>query len=600
MFFCRSWRMPHLSSLQRVLRQFFHPNLFAFLVLLPGLSAGTETTQTPETLDFDSMQSCYQQFTSDNDTIIGNYYRRNLRSINPVVQLPAPPISTETRQTCADIFKTLHSSALAAFDTPGKPNLFPREYYEFLMDNETIEIVRNLLQNNEPTVAPTTSITPTSSSTQEPTATLSSSTTASVTATPTMETETQNVVPTATPTPTTPQPPVTFTDDQIRGFIFNLSHYLVSYLSGGYTPTFCGSFDNPFVEEDAESFGCRAIAAKFFIKDLKNHNRHLRVFTWYQSPDSITRLNQWLDDNASNDYVVPPIVAVFQHVELDATLDTQFLGGLVGIPDLRKGTFDPTTPFEDEYTPTIKGSGQFQTACETFQPESFREVNCSGVDSKNHDAKSGNALVSLGQARVSGVNFEAALAPVTLEHTYHDSANGQANARETFPAVMVMAIGPNPGNKAASLLINSKMKIHYRPEVVRKLEKDFFLKYRLNNNSGPEHNYDVYAFSLYTWVDQYIITQNTVSVETCGTMALVYESPVHQAPLHVSKNNIVQDFKGNLCHQEASSSSPSPTPVTNQPDPSQTPDAPSGAVKTTVYLIIISVMSILSVLSNLL
>ncbi|WP_062260128.1 hypothetical protein [Endozoicomonas arenosclerae] len=572
------------------LKPFLNLCLFAFLLLLSGLSAGNEPVQTPETLDFDSMQSCYKQFTTDQGTIIGNYYRRNLRSVNPVAQLPLPPLSAETRQTCADIFKTLHSSALAAFDTPGRPNLFPREYYEFLMDEETIEIVRNLLESNEPTVAPTPSVSPTSSTTEAFTSTEQkpSSTIASVTATPVIETKSQGIEPTASP------PPVTFTDDQIKGFIFNLSHYLVSYLSGGATPTFCGPYDNPFVDEDAESYGCRAIAAKFFIENLKSRDGQLRVYTWYQSPDSIARLNQWLDDNASSDYVVPPIVAVFQNVELDTTLDTQFLGGLVGIPDLRKGTFNPTIPFDDQYTPTIKGSGQFQTACETFQPGTFREVNCSGVASRNYDAKSGNALVSLGQARVSGVNFEAALAPVTLEYTYHDSAKGRADARETFPAVMVMATGPNPSNNASSLLINSKMKIHYRPEVVRKLKKDFFLKYQLNDNSAPVHNYDVYAFSLYTWVDQYIITQNTIAVETCDTMALLYQAPVHAANLHINKNNIVQDFKGNPCSQV--SSSPSPTPITDQPDPSQTPATPSGAAKTTVYLIIIAIATTLSLM----
>ena len=177
-------------------------------------------------------------------------------------------------------------------------------------------------------------------------------------------------------------------------------------------------------------------------------------------------MNKWLDDNASADYIVPPIIAIFQDVELDSTLDTQFLGGLVGIPDLRKGTFDPTKPFDDEYAPTIKSSGQFQTACETFQPETYREVNCSSVASAHNNAKSANALISLGEARVSGVNFEAALAPVTLEYSYHDVAEAQANARETFPAVVIMATGPGPGNSAPSLLINSKIKVIYRPEVV--------------------------------------------------------------------------------------------------------------------------------------
>ncbi|KEQ18545.1 hypothetical protein [Endozoicomonas numazuensis] len=582
--------------------------LILLLSLKPFLSsADTETTQAPETLDFDSMQSCYKQFTSERSTIIGNYYRRRLRSINSVTKLPAhpisvPPLSPETSETCADIFKTLHSSALAAFDTPGRPNLFPREYYEFLMDQETIKIVRNLLEGSEPTVAPSTSITPDSSSTQEYTSTLQPlDTTALVTATPTLETETQSVVPTATPTiptttstiptttstiptttpTTTPTTPVVFSDDQIKGFIFNLSHYLVSYLSGGDTPTFCGSYHNPFVEEDAEGYGCRAIAAKFFIQNLKSSQGQLSVYTWYQSPGSISHLNQWLDENASIDDMLPPIVAVFQNVELNTTLDTQFLGGLVGIPDLRKGTFDPTTPFANEYVPTIKGSGQFQSACETFQPETLPDVNCSGVGSKNNDAKSGNALISLGKARVSGVNFEAALAPVTLEYTYHDSANGQADARETFPAVMVMA-GLNSGNSASSLLINSKMKIHYRPEVVRKLKKSFLLESQFKDNSAPEHKYDVYAFSLYNWVDQYIITQNTLSVETCDTMTLLYDSPVQKASLHINKNNIVQDFNGNPCHQTASSTIATPTP-------SQTPDAPSGASETMLYVIIIAI-----------
>ena len=87
-----------------------------------------------------------------------------------------------------------------------------------------------------------------------------------ITVTPVPEAQTKSITPTVTPI--SAQPAVTFTEDQIKGFIFNLSHYLVSYLSGFLTP-FCDPYQTSFVEETAESFGCRAITAKFFIQNLK-------------------------------------------------------------------------------------------------------------------------------------------------------------------------------------------------------------------------------------------------------------------------------------------------------------------------------------------
>lgn len=553
--------------------------LITFLVLLTGLPGSSQAIEieTENKLDQAKMESCYKQFTEDHSTVVSNYVKRSIyltKSSQPVLKpVLTTTLTHATRQTCADIFKILHSSAASAFNTPGTPNLFPPEYYEFLMDEKTIEIVRNLLEHSEPTVAP-------SASTSIPTPTATSTSllpTASPTPAPGYE----------APPPTTAKPKVTFTDDQVKGFIFNLSHYLVSFLANSFT--FCNSFNIPFVDEDAESFGCRAITAKFFIENLKSSDGKLLVYTWYPSPTSEAELNAWLKRNVSDDYMVPPIVAVFQDVELNRTLNTRYLGGLVGIPDLRKGEFDPTKPFGDA-APVIKSTGEFQTACETFTPKTYREVNCSSVANTQGNAESGNALVSLSANRVSGVNFEASLAPVTLSYTVKDAAEGTADFKETFPAAVVMGTGPYSGNYEASLLLNSHMKVKYRSEVTRELG-EFFLKYELNDNEAPNHNYDVYAFSLYKWVNEYIISQNTVSLERCDLMSFLYQSPVHGGDLKIVSSNVIQNFDGQECTHLTPSPAPSPAPVLVQP---QQADAPSGAAKTTVYLIIISVLTFLS------
>ena len=141
-------------------QSFFRQHLLTCLLLFLGQPAGAEDTiQTVNPLDIVRMQSCYEQFTTDHGMIVGDYYRRNiysknLSSLTPIANFPVTNLNPATQQTCADIFKALHSSALKAFSTPGTPNLFPSEYYGFLMDKETIQIVRELLQSSEPDVAP--------------------------------------------------------------------------------------------------------------------------------------------------------------------------------------------------------------------------------------------------------------------------------------------------------------------------------------------------------------------------------------------------------------------------------------------------------------
>ncbi|MGI9273926.1 MAG: hypothetical protein ACR2PT_03585 [Endozoicomonas sp.] len=443
-----------------------------------------------------SLQSCYEQFTKDHGEALRNHIRRILTTSIKVLKLEgleAPRISQATYNSCSDIFQNLHSSVLINSAKTGTPNLFPSYYYDFLMDGKTVKTMKRLLRASAP-------------------------------------------IPLA----------VNFNDDQAKGFIFNMAHYLVMEQSSTLTP-FC---QQSFIHQESGQFGCRAVVAKFFLEGLKSNIGKQVIFTWHPSTSSLEELKIWLQGYTTQDYVLGPVVAVYQTIALNETLHTGYLGGLVGIPDLEENTFDPLKPVDDSKAPLLKASESFKTSCETFDPEKLGEVYCNSIELKpclgcDESVVPANAFITLEGAKVSGVNFEASLGPVTLDYSYSNQpAEIIVSASETFPAIAVLGTGPYPGNPLSSLLINSKFNISYRPEVKRTLGS---FSNEGNPIPAPKYDRDVYVFGLYNWVDEYLITQNSITLERCDLMTVLHNDASQKTSPQIVAGNNVKNAQGVPC-----------------------------------------------------